>query len=133
MRHQFGGYFESAMHTWVSDDSYTASAWVAALPPGAGRDRAASALAHSAVSTDPAGAANWALSVSDPRRQLPALQFCFTSWLETDRLSALHWLRQLSAPAHLKRALEEIVVSKPAPSPLVHGTMTDFDGVTTIY
>ncbi len=133
MRHQFGGYFESAMHTWVSDDSYTASTWVAGLPPGAGRDRAASALAHCAVSTDPAGAANWALSVSDPRRQLPTLQYCFTSWLETDRLSALHWLRQVSAPAHLKRVLEEIVVSKPVLPPLGHGTMTDFDGVITIY
>ena len=67
------------------------------LPADGAREQAAMAYVQAAVDQRPAHAARWAASINQPALRREAIQTVASSWLRTDRLAAVSWLRAIGA------------------------------------
>jgi hypothetical protein len=55
------------------------------------------AYVRSAVSQRPADAARWAASINQPELRQEAIRSVADSWIRSDRLAAVSWLRSIGA------------------------------------
>ncbi len=104
--------FGAAMNSWVNDDPYAASRWATELPVGNQRDRAAAALAQSAVRSEPNGALQWAAGIADETLRRQTVEACFGKWLNQDRAQAVTWMEQASLDENTRQALGTIIQSE---------------------
>lgn len=95
------------------EDSEATSEWVRSLPPGFGRDSAASSLANRAKEDDPEAAFAWAASVQDDKLRNDAAKGVIKSWAAVDRLAAQQAVEESSLPADQKTSLLNSLSGQP--------------------
>lgn len=80
-----------ASTNWTQKDPVAVSAWLATLEPSVKKEAAVVAFCREATSIDPAGAAEWALSLTDASQRGPALRAALTAWGQSDSTAAEAW------------------------------------------
>lgn len=76
---------------WTQRDPTAASAWLATLEPSPKRDAAVAAFCRETATVDPAAAAQWAMSVSDPELKSKAVRDALGAWRQVDAPAAQLW------------------------------------------
>jgi hypothetical protein len=80
------------MQSWLMKDARSATQWAQQLPAGSTRDAAVAALVQSpALRRDPATAAHWAATVSDPTLRAQLVNLSFSRWQLHDAAAAERW------------------------------------------
>lgn len=93
------------MEVWTRTDSIAASTWLNEQPPGPRRDAAIAGFAASIQSFEPAAAAAWADTISDPQLRLEQLTQTIRNWAGQDSGSALDWLMASELEPELQQQL----------------------------
>lgn len=121
------------MGRWVMDDAYAASKWVAALPQGAQRDEAVSALVTHSARREPEAALGWAQTVSDEAQRLSAMENTLQIWLRADRARAMAWLRDSPLDAATRSHLDQVAQQTQSSTSPSSSSWNSAGGVIVIY
>lgn len=90
---------------WTKKDPYKASLWLGKLTTGPDRNRVIYAFARKAAEVDPANAAKWAVTISEPDLKESTLFAVMQTWMRIDSDAAKSWLRGADLPQELKTRL----------------------------
>ncbi|MFT4637084.1 MAG: hypothetical protein ACI8T1_000392 [Verrucomicrobiales bacterium] len=88
------------MKQWAKSDPDEATAWLEAQGAAIDQNAAAAALSKGLYGADPGGAADWALSISEPALADERLNSIATKWLAQDSKALQSWLNQQSSDVH---------------------------------
>jgi hypothetical protein len=96
--------------SWASKDANGAAEWVAAMVPGAERDRSARSLVFAVAERFPHEAWEWALSIGDTGERARALTYAAKTMAARDPATARQWIETgpftPEAKTELQSALE---------------------------
>ena len=96
----------SALYGWLKHDSWSASEWIAAQPPGPAKDRAAARLVKHIAKDSPAEAWEWAQTIGESDQRLPALTLTLKAISERDPAAAADWLASAKLSPQDRAAIE---------------------------
>jgi hypothetical protein len=101
---------------WPAHDSMAASAWLASLPAGEGKDNAVQALVGKISSESPADAFEWARTMGNPSLRYETVMTTLREWAEKDSAAAQAAVETLPAGdrGYLLEALQKQEKAKAA-------------------
>ena len=79
---------------WAVIDPAATADWLNSQPPSAQVDPAIATFVSRIQGMDPAGAAGWAASISDPLLREQSLKKALDAWQQTDPKQANQWIEQ---------------------------------------
>jgi hypothetical protein len=94
-----GAHVFTLVHDWGQKDREALREYLAGLPEGEWKQKAATAASSEVLSSDPVEAIVWAEQMSPGERQTGLLGMAATDWAKRDPDAAAQWVGQVNDPA----------------------------------
>jgi hypothetical protein len=111
---------EGVLNNWIENDPESTGLWVAGLPEGVVREKAATDFVRKVAFIYPEVAAEWTWMIGDPEVRAKFMGVIAERWNDTDPAAAEAWIRDSGVSLDQVRAIssesesdEEIVILSP--------------------